>query len=233
VPTLLMREVLIPKNFFEGYFVSQFGPLDESPLLDKVIVSAALPLRNASAPMMRAYGLETVVHYTRAGFRAIELPGTLDRFTLVPEVRVASDPRELWAAGSSPDWDPARVALLREPLPEPTLAASTQPTGQGAFETNIRIVHDEADVQTLEVDSRGGLLVTSELMFPGWEVRVDGEPAHAIEVDFALRGVAVGPGRHRVEWNYLPTWLTTATLASLFGAGLLGALVLVPRRLDA
>ena len=82
----------------------------------------------------------------------------------------------------------------------------------------------EPDRQRLAVRSPGGLVVTSGLLFPGWSVTLDGEPAEPVEVDVALRGVVVPPGEHEVEWRYRPTWLVGAwagTALALAGAALL------------
>ncbi len=44
------------------------------------------------------------------------------------------------------------------------------------------------------------LLVLTDVFYPAWKVRVDGEKKNVIEVDGGLRGVVVSPGQHRVEF---------------------------------
>ncbi len=55
------------------------------------------------------------------------------------------------------------------------------------------------------------LLVYTDTWAPGWQVRIDGQPAQALRVNGAIRGVIVPAGRHTVEWRYrpvhLPLWL--------------------------
>jgi len=210
VPTLLMREVLIPRNFFEAYFASQFGPLDQREPLDRVIESAALPLVAPGAPILRAFGLRTLIRHRGGDLRTYTAPAALDRFHLVPAGVVARDPRSLWELVGSSDWDPARRAILREPLPGLPETAADDAAAE------IRVLVDEKDRQRLAVKSTGGLLVTSELFFPGWEVEVDGQPAEPVEADLALRAVQLEAGRHTVEWNYHPTWLMWAGVATTF-----------------
>jgi hypothetical protein len=72
------------------------------------------------------------------------------------------------------------------------------------------VLRDVPDHQQLRVQTPGGLIVSSGLLFPGWSVRVDDLPAEPVEVDLALRAVRVPPGEHRVEWRYRPTWLGAA-----------------------
>ena len=63
-----------------------------------------------------------------------------------------------------------------------------------------------------------GLLVLSELSYPGWRVRVDGKPAEMESVADLLRGVALDAGEHRVEFIFRP-WSVPLGLA-LFVVGL-------------
>jgi hypothetical protein len=51
---------------------------------------------------------------------------------------------------------------------------------------------------------RAGLVVLDELMFPGWRVEVDGEPAVPIRANYLLRGVWVSAGHHEVTWTFAP-----------------------------
>lgn len=51
---------------------------------------------------------------------------------------------------------------------------------------------------------RAGLVVLDEIMFPGWEVYVDGQRATPIRANYLLRGVWVSAGRHEVNWQFSP-----------------------------
>jgi len=216
VPTLLVREVLIPANFFEAWFASQLGSLEQSALVDRMIVSAALPLHDADAPMMRAFGLRTVARFVgqRAALRSV--PGSFRRFEVIPNAVVLESPQARWARSGSPDWNPAAEAILAAPIEGGGGRAS------GQRETRIQLLRDEPDSQLLEVDSAGGLLVASALYYPGWRAVLDGAEVEVLEVDLALRGIALPPGRHRVRWTYRPSWFSLAwagTLAALLVAG--------------
>jgi hypothetical protein len=84
---------------------------------------------------------------------------------------------------------------------------------RGAY-GRVRILADEPDRHLLEVESAGGVLVSTALFYPGWTVRIDGELAQALELNLALRGVLLPRGSHRVEWVYRPTWLPGAWAAT-------------------
>jgi hypothetical protein len=74
-------------------------------------------------------------------------------------------------------------------------------------------------VASVPASSPGGLLVLTDEWYPGWTATVDGRRVPILRVDEALRGVAIGPGAHSVEFRYAPSWpleglaLTVLTLA--------------------
>jgi hypothetical protein len=102
------------------------------------------------------------------------------------------------------------------------------PTGTAAPAGSARIVADD-DPDKLRVDvvaRRAGLLVVSDAWDPGWKAKVDGHDATVERVDYVMRGVRVGPGRHRVEFSYRPWSFTVGWIVSLAAlVALLGALL--------
>ena len=52
-----------------------------------------------------------------------------------------------------------------------------------------------------------GLLVLSEVWYPGWQVRVDGQEADLEQVEGVLRGVKIPVGIHQVLFDFRPTSL--------------------------
>ena len=87
------------------------------------------------------------------------------------------------------------------------------------------IVQDTASVVTIttyepnrlvyDVNSgKGGLLVFSEIYYPGWTATVDGEPVELGRVDYILRALQIKSGKHQVELAFFPKSVsTTETIA--------------------
>ena len=50
----------------------------------------------------------------------------------------------------------------------------------------------------------GGVLVLSELFYPGWEARVNGVSEPISEVDGGLRGIPIPAGESQVRVDYAP-----------------------------
>jgi hypothetical protein len=63
----------------------------------------------------------------------------------------------------------------------------------------------EPNQLTYEVNSgKGGVLVFSEIYYPGWTATIDGEPAELGRVDYILRALQVKPGKHEVVLSFFP-----------------------------
>jgi hypothetical protein len=74
----------------------------------------------------------------------------------------------------------------------------------------------------IEVSARGpGTLVLSELIYPGWKVRVDGEASKMVVTKGILRGVALEPGVHQVVFTFRPLSLFLGLLLFVTGCVLL------------
>ena len=222
--TLMTRDALWPRNFWEAIYVSQFGSLENSAQVDRAITTAILPLRKPGLPLLRSYGLRSLVRYNAGIYQVLSVPNPVEENYLVRDLQLAETPSQRWALAASSTWDPRQQAIVASPIPE--LAREANALDPGGVETRIETLQTGPDSQLLEVTSDGGLLVTSSLYFPGWSARVDGESAEIHEVNLALRGVVVPPGRHQIEWRYEPTWKHQAIFASLVALGVALALTL-------
>ena len=82
---------------------------------------------------------------------------------------------------------------------------------------------------TYDVSStKGGVIVFSEVYYPGWTVTVDGSPAELGRVNYLLRAVNVAPGKHKVELEFHPRSVaTTETIAYVAYAVLLALIAFV------
>ncbi len=74
------------------------------------------------------------------------------------------------------------------------------------------------------------MLVVADSWSPGWKAFVDGHPAEVLPVWGVIRGVALGPGAHRVVMTYAPASFRQGVLLSLLGVLLAGAALAWPSR---
>jgi len=67
----------------------------------------------------------------------------------------------------------------------------------------------------VDVNSGGGLLVLSDLYYPGWKVEVNGEEREILKVFGCLKGVVVPKGKNEVIFYFRPTTLYVGVAVSL------------------
>ena len=73
-----------------------------------------------------------------------------------------------------------------------------------------------------------GLLVLSEINYPGWTAQVNGSPAPIVEVDGLLRGIALPGGSAQVEMIFQPGSLVAGGIMTMFGVVLWIVLIIWP-----
>jgi hypothetical protein len=120
----------------------------------------------------------------------------LPRVFIVYDARVLAADAAALAAIYRTDFDPARQVILDQPVgalgPAPITSAVQM---QSYAPTRLEL--------TVTTDAPG-IVVLSEIYAPGWSARVDDHPVPILRANYALRGIYVSAGAHRVELVYLP-----------------------------
>ena len=81
-------------------------------------------------------------------------------------------------------------------------AETTQP--KDSLST-VKLTKYDANALTYDISStKGGVVVFSEIYYPGWQATVDGKPTEIARADYILRAIRVEPGRHTVEFKFDP-----------------------------
>jgi hypothetical protein len=102
--------------------------------------------------------------------------------------------------------------------------------GEAVVQDTLSIVTIKAyepNQLTYEVNSgKGGVVVFSEIFYPGWTATIDGQPAELGRVNYILRALNVKPGKHEVVLSFFPKSInTTETIAyTAYGVLLLAVL---------
>jgi len=117
--------------------------------------------------------------------------------------------------------------FLDELMPEVNRAG----TPPGAPGSSITILRRSTNRLTLDVStSANGLLVINQTDAPGWQVRVDGQPARVRTANTIQQAIYVAAGRHTVELFYLPVSVVVGLSLSGVTAVMLAAWALLARR---
>ncbi|MBI4791060.1 MAG: YfhO family protein [Chloroflexi bacterium] len=141
-----------------------------------------------------------------------ENPDVLPRAFLVHDARVADD-QAAEQEMLRDDFKPRQTLLLADG--EPVHAGDVQRDDE-----QVRIVEYENERVVLSVRaSAEGYVLLSDAWFPGWVARLDGVQVPIRRADLIFRAVRVGPGEHRLEFEYRPQSLYVG--AAVSGAALL------------
>lgn len=74
---------------------------------------------------------------------------------------------------------------------------------------------------------KGGVVVFSEVYYPGWTATVDGKPVEVGRVNYILRAINVKPGNHKVVLTFRPTTVKVTETIAYIGYALLVATLLL------
>jgi hypothetical protein len=143
------------------------------------------------------------------------------RAYVVHQVEVIEDDEQVLERLGEPEFDFRQVAILPH---KPDLALPDQMEG----ESSAAILERQPERMVLEVNmAANGLLVLSEVYYPGWRAYADGEEVSLYRADHVLRAVPLRAGHHRVEMVFDPLWPKVGVAVS--GVILLLAIVLIGR----
>lgn len=80
----------------------------------------------------------------------------------------------------------------------------------------------EPNALVYEVNSdKGGVLVFSEVYYPGWKATVDGVPTELGRVNYILRAINIKPGKHEVAMDFHPASIRITETVAYASYGIL------------
>lgn len=168
-------------------------------------------------PLDRQYSLA----YDAPGPLAVyENPDPLPRAWLVPTAQVLADEEAVLAALKQPSFEPLHVVIMAQQNDlRPDSAASAVSPSSGLDGPVSILAHSENEIVLAVHAERAGILVLSEVWFPGWLATVNGEPAPVWRANYTFRALPVPAGELEIRLWYAPdSWHRGL---ALFGVGFL------------
>ena len=121
----------------------------------------------------------------------------LPRAFFVGGVKVIKDESLVLAELRDEGFDPREYVVLEEDF-------DAELTNTGGFQ-EAELSYHSPNKMIVDVDTDNpGFLVLSEVWYPGWEALDNGEQVKIYKTNYALRGVYLEAGEHRVEFAYRP-----------------------------
>jgi len=155
-----------------------------------------------------------------------DVPAVAPAVGWYPKARVVAD--EAAAMAALKTTTPGTTAILEEATLSPEEKSAATALSGGAVVAG-KLVELRRNSLVAEIDApAAGVVVVAEAYHPGWRATVDRRDAHIVPANGALRGLVVGPGKHRIEMTFhvgLPGWIML-----LSPAGMAAALLLTRRR---
>jgi hypothetical protein len=139
----------------------------------------------------------------------------LPRVFVVSRQHTVDTEREALVAATAPGFDGRRVAVTERELPG---LPQDDGVGAGAAGSARLVSYEPERVVARASASRAGLLVLTDLDYPGWKATVDGRDVPIERVNYLLRGVPLSAGTHEVEFRYEPASFRAGWIISLLSA---------------
>jgi len=173
---------------------------------------------------IRSYEEMTAVPVTTNGQYAVfEFTNALPRAKLYSNWQVSTNDDATLNVLVSTNFNPHATVLVDSPISLNAAASSTnQSPGAAditAYAPKRVVLHAKATVPSV--------LLLNDKYDPNWKVTVDGKPETLLRLNFIMRGVALTPGEHTVEFHFAPplTSLYVSLAAIALGLALVGVLL--------
>jgi hypothetical protein len=158
-------------------------------------------------------------------FNVFENTRVLPRTSIVYNRRVVPDQAGALAAIHSPDFDPTQTVVLERGL-------NSEQTGVNSQQSTAKVIgYGPNEILIATNTPSAGVLVLSEVYYPGWQAWVDDQPVDVLRADFLFRAVELPAGTHRVRLLYDPaSYKIGLALFAITGIGLVGLSIWGKRR---
>ena len=120
-----------------------------------------------------------------------------------------------------------RIDLRREAVADKRFQDVLKASAVQDSTASVKLTKYMSDRLEYDVYStKGGVIVFSEVYYPGWTATVDGQEAELGRADYLLRALNVAPGKHKIVLTFHPKSVaTTETIAYIAYAAIFIALL--------
>lgn len=195
-PFMLQRILSLRRIFCAGAVWERQIPVARfaSPLLNMLNIGVLESHVNLTAQQLKGTRFELM--HDQWGFRFYRNPDALPRFYLVRRLHLSRSEAETFSYLACPGFAPAEEAVVEaKDLP------ADAPLAAGV----VRVERYSPNRIALDVETGGrAFLASSEALYPGWRVTVNGKASRFYMTDGAFRGVLLNPGASHIVMTYWP-----------------------------
>lgn len=214
-------EAIVLKNYSELVNSALGWPLDHPTMVMGIsAVSPIFDMMNVRYYVVGAGNRLTdprlVLKFDDGSYKTYVNANALPRSFIVHQVKVAARREKALALLGSADFDARKTAVVSEPIDgmsDDSRLVSPPPTIVGHSLNQVSISADA---------SAPGLLVLTDVFYPGWTAWIDGRESRIYRVNHAVRGVFVPQGHHEILFRYDPVLVKAGAVTSVFMVIVLG-----------
>lgn len=210
-PFMLRRLLVLRRLFCRGapwerqIRVSQL----RSPLINMLNIGLIESHVNLTPEQLAGTHLELV--HDQWGFRFYRNPDALPRFFLVRKLHISSGESDAFSYLARPDFTPAQEAVVE---------ARDLRSGEPLADGQVTVERYDPNRVELKVTTDGrAFLASSELLYQGWTVTVNGKPSRFYMTNGVFRGSMLDAGINRIVMTYWPprylVWAAVSILSLL------------------
>lgn len=152
---------------------------------------------------VRIPGLEGYYRGSDIGRASVtEYDDALPRVYMTGRPLIARDQEAVWETLRARPFEPLESAVVTQEIADTYGLAGL---AEGRIGHRIDQLDVEANTAVMRVvNDQAGLLVMSDIYYPGWRARVDGTPQPIFEVNGMARGILLSPGAHEITMAFQP-----------------------------
>jgi hypothetical protein len=161
--------------------------------------------------------------------RVFENRHALERVRFLPAgpgtVEVIANPEGQLARVKDPAFD-AGGSVILSAMPEGWSRSADIESNTSGSDT-VASISSSVNQSSFKVSNRQpGLLVVSQIFYPGWRATVDGEPAPVLQADYAIVAIPLKGGSHVVQLVFDPMSFRVGLMITSFACLLLACLLM-------
>lgn len=147
--------------------------------------------------------------------KVYEYLNPLPRAFAVNNIKIIKDKDTIINELRSPNFNPKTYAILEEDCTFLSQNSDLKGTSIQVAKYTPNEIHVTADM------ANNGLLVLSEIYYPGWKALVDGKESKVYKADYVLRSVYLEKGKHEIKFIFDPFSFKIGLYISIITAAVL------------
>jgi len=156
-----------------------------------------------------------------------KMPFFIPRVFVAHHVEYANSPEQATNRINALGPEIANRVILEKEIPERYMHTGTYRD----IDSSASIIEYKANQVVIEAQSqKPGVLVLTDVFYPGWKAYVDGKPTEVFRVDGLVRGVLLEKGNHTVKFRYLPDTFVAGLIVAVIAFAVSLILLFVPTR---